>query len=182
MCLVEGTLPCFAQPPKHPSFGGLAREQPAVSLVRAVQLADSLSVAPNSLAADAVEQPKLQPISRTLARDMQQTQRLRKQLQQDISYLEHQLLLASGEGAVHMQLLPITTSREAAGLVELSEDPLFCLSTPPSYEQLQRRLVKVRSQLKVANSGMLADVLTGRFLSMALPNCCEGDMTTAMSI
>jgi hypothetical protein len=43
-----------------------------------------------------------------------------------------------------------------------SEDPLFSAATPPSLEQLQRKLVHLQRQLLQASNESLADILTGK--------------------
>jgi hypothetical protein len=60
---------------------------------------------------------------------------------------------------------PATLSSSSSSSIQLYEewgdDPLFSAATPPSLEQLQRKLVHVQRQLLQANSESLADVLTG---------------------
>jgi hypothetical protein len=110
--------------------------------------------------------PKLQPISRTLARELQREQRLRKRLKQQIGLLQRQLvlycdnqsLLATDNSSNSLATLSSSSSVEL--YEEWGDDPLFSAATPPSLEQLQRKLVHVQRQLLQANSESLADVLT----------------------
>jgi hypothetical protein len=115
--------------------------------------------------------PKLQPISRTLARELQREQRLRKRLKQQIGLLQRQLVLRGDSQNLlvtdNSGNSPATRSSSSSSSIQLYEewgdDPLFSAATPPSLEQLQRKLVHVQRQLLQASSESLADVLTGGF-------------------
>lgn len=102
---------------------------------------------------------KLQPISRTLAHKMQHEQRLKRKLQSEIQKLQQQLHQVHCPWPSQQELNPSTN--QSTDNDELVDDPLFSLSTSPSVEQLQRRLVRLRSRLQAANTGSLADVRTG---------------------
>lgn len=153
-----GTLLCHAQPVAHPR--GLSAVQNGERLsINATQLAYAPS-ADATQPASSEYVPRLHAISRTLARELRQEQRLNKQLQTEIAQIQRQLQLVSGQGSLaSQQSLGSSSSNSLAD--DAVEDPLFSLTTPPSVEQLQRRLVKLRSQLQAAGSGSLADVMTG---------------------
>lgn len=129
-------------------------------LVRATQLSAGPTPAANELA-QYEPLPKLSPISRTLARELQHEQRLRARLSDEIELIQRQLQLHSAQHTLVSQQLLSSSNSESSNLDELADDPLFSFATSPSVEQLQRRLVKLRSQLQAASSGSLADVVTG---------------------
>lgn len=72
--------------------------------------------------------------------------------------LQRQLAL---QAASHNGLTCSDSNSSLDSLQGMSEDPLFSAATPPSVEQLQRKLLRIRRQLQQASSDSLTDVLTG---------------------
>ncbi|WIA40140.1 hypothetical protein OEZ86_013539 [Tetradesmus obliquus] len=124
--------------------------------------------------------PKLQPISRTLARELLREQRLKKRLKQQIGLLQRQLVQHGDSQTALASNNPgsaVSSSSSSSSGVQLyeqwSEDPLFSAATPPSLEQLQRKLVHVQRQLLQASSESLADILTVTTRLQDMATCLE---------
>jgi hypothetical protein len=123
--------------------------------------------------------PKLQPISRTLARELHREQRLKKRLRQQIGLLQRQLLLQGGNQPGLLvnnpgSIVSSSSSSSSSSSIQLfeqwEEDPLFSAASPPSVEQLQRKLVHVQRQLLQASNESLADILTGKVAKILTSN------------
>ncbi|KAF6261727.1 hypothetical protein COO60DRAFT_733722 [Scenedesmus sp. NREL 46B-D3] len=185
--VVAGTLACRTQASR--------RAAGSTSTLRRIEQPYSASLDPSTAARGEQQQdweanpsstllPKLQPISRTLARELQREQRLKKRLRQQIGLLQRQLELhgdsQSGlatDNPSNSLARISSSSSSSSSTVQLyedwSDDPLFSAATPPSLEQLQRKLVHVQRQLLQASSESLGDVLTVTSRLQDMASCLE---------
>jgi hypothetical protein len=103
-----------------------------------------------------------------------------------VVHSDSQSLLVADNSSNSPATLSSSSSSSSIQLYEeWGDDPLFSAATPPSLEQLQRKLVHVQRQLLQANSESLADVLTGeiyisvayllRVASHCMLACCHDD-------